>query len=504
MEFVVQTNSGKLRGFREGPVYRFAGIPFAAPPTGKRRFAAPARPQPWTGVRPALAFGPVSLQAVAPPAPDPIFAPQPVAEDCLTLNVWTPEPGAAGLPVMVYIHGGGLIGLSGADPIWHGDTFARDGFVFVTLNYRLGALGYLYLDEVVDGAEGSSGNGVLDQIAALGWVQENIAAFGGDPGRVTVMGQSAGGWSVSTLLASPLANGLMHRAVIQSGGGHHIRSAPTGSRVTRKYLELAGLNADLDALRSAPAERLYAAQEALQGFILGPQGADLLGDDVVLQMPFLPVPGSAAVPEVPHVAVAAGAGHRVDLLAGSNRNEYGLYRMLGSPQSLAVMRGNAGIALSRAGRSVGDVEQLYSRNHPDWPDTLVAEAIETDRFYRVPVLRMAEGHAAGSGRTFSYEFAYSNSEFGAAHCGELPFVFQRPDCALVRAMTSAPAPQELADRMHTAWGEFARTGRPAAPGLPEWPEFDTATRTTMIFDHPACTLEEDPRGDERAAWEGVI
>jgi para-nitrobenzyl esterase len=501
---VVQTNFGRLRGSAEGQVYRFAGIPFAAPPVGERRFAAPARPESWSGVRPAVEFGPASLQHQQPPAADPMFAPQRVDEDCLTLNVWTPDPGAAGLPVIAYIHGGGLIGLSGADPTWHGDTFARDGFVFVTLNYRLGALGYLYLDELVPGADGSSANGVLDQLAALRWIHENIAAFGGDPGCVTVMGQSAGGWSVATLIASPLADGLLHRAVIQSGGGHHVRTASIGTRVTRQYLRLAGLDADLDALRQAPAERLYAAQEALQGILAAPAGAGLLGDDVVLQMPFLPVPGTAAVPAVPHVAVAAGAGHRIDLMAGSNRDEYGLYRLIGAAQRVEVMRRNAHIVLHRAGRRADDVEQLYRKDHPGWADNLVAEAMETDRFYRVPVLRMAEGHSGRGGRTYVYEFAYANSEFGAGHCGELPFVFQRPDCALVREMTSAPAPAKLSDAMHAAWAAFARAGRPQAPGLPAWPEFDTVTRQTMVFDFPDCTVEADPRGNERTAWEGVI
>ena len=506
MEIVVQADDGRLSGRSEGGVHRFAGVPFAAPPVGARRFAPPARPARWDGVRPALRFGPASLQSGPRPEPDPVFAPQPVSEDCLTLNVWTPDVGAARLPVIVYIHGGGLIGLSGADPIWHGDTFARDGFVFVTINYRLGALGYLHLDDLVPGARDSASNGVLDQVAALRWVQENIAAFGGDPGCVTVMGQSAGGWSVSTLAASPLASGLLQRAVIESGGGHHVRTRSIGTRVTRKFLELAGLPADLDALRAAPAARLYAAQEALQGFIFAaPDGPALLGDDVVLQMPFLPVAGSAVVPEVPHRAVAAGAGRHLDLLAGSNRREYALYRMIGAQQGTAVMRNNVRIVLERAGRPVAEVDARYRKEDPELPDNLLAEAMETDRFYRVPVLRMAEGHSRAGGRTFVYEFSYSSdSEFGAGHCGELPFVFERPDCALVRTMTSAPAPAGLMDAMHGAWAAFARTGRPAGPGLPEWPEYNPASRATMVFDHPACTVAEDPRADQRAAWDGVI
>lgn len=179
--------------------------------------------------------------------------------------------------------------------------------------------------------------------------------------------------------------------------------------------------------------------------------------------------------------------------------------MIGAQQGTAVMRNNVRIVLERAGRPVAEVDARYRKEDPELPDNLLAEAMETDRFYRVPVLRMAEGHSRAGGRTFVYEFSYSSdSEFGAGHCGELPFVFERPDCALVRTMTSAPAPAGLMDAMHGAWAAFARTGRPAGPGLPEWPEYNPASRATMVFDHPACTVAEDPRADQRAAWDGVI
>jgi para-nitrobenzyl esterase len=487
-------------------VLRFAGVPFAAPPVGERRFGAAERPEAWSGVRPALEFGSVSVQAKGPPSGDGLFSSFPVSEDCLTLNLWTPELGAVGLPVILYLHAGGLVALSGAEPLWHGEAFARDGVVLVTINYRLGALGYLHLDDLVPGARETSCNGLSDQIAALQWVAENISAFGGDPDRVTVMGQSAGGWSVSTLLASPLAKGLFRRAIVQSGGGNHVFSRESGTRLAQKFLELAGVRPDLDELRAVPVERLYQAQEAVQRVFGGgsPEAIDLLGEDANLLMSFLPVVGADALPDVPLRAVAAGAGGDVDLLAGSCQDEYGMYRLVGGAYTEEQMLENARRVLAGAGRSAGAAERLYGGNRPGTDAALVAEAIETDRFFRLPVVRVAEGHSRSRGRTYLYEFHYRDSEYGSAHCIELPFVFDKPHHPLAKAMMPSGTPNDLIIGCHEAWVSFAEHGRPDSPNLPAWPEYDLTSRETMIFDHPTCHVQQDPRGDERALWDGVL
>src|SRR5215218_6876030 len=214
-ETVVRTTQGAVRGRTADGVAAFKGIPYAAPPFGADRFAPPRPAAPWDGVRDALAYGPTAPHpGYAPPydllLPDPIIP----GEDCLNLNVWTPDPGAGGLPVMVWIHGGAFVNGSGAVPTYDGTRFARDGVVLVTLNYRLGD-------------DGANDRGLLDQLAALEWVRDNVAAFGGDPGRVTVFGESAGAMSVGALLACPRAEGLFARAIAQSGAGHHAITPPT-------------------------------------------------------------------------------------------------------------------------------------------------------------------------------------------------------------------------------------------------------------------------------------
>lgn len=506
MESVVQVAAGRLAGTFDGAVHRFAGIPYAAAPIGPLRFQAPRPPVPWTGIRPAVDFGPVAVQGQQAQSAGAHFASLPTSEDCLTLNVWTPEPGAARLPVTVFIHGGGLVALSGADPIWHGDTFAADGVVHVTINYRLGVFGFLHLDELIPGLEDSGCNGMLDQIAALQWVRENIAAFGGDPDCVTVMGQSAGGWSVSNLLASPLAKGLFRRAIIESGGGVHVQSPATGTRVAQKVLQLAGVQPDADSLEHVSTAQLYAAQERLQGLLYGGSAAalDVLGDDAELLMAFLPVSDSGPLPELPYRALASGAAADVDLLAGGCRDEYGMYRLIGTPYGTEQMLANGQRQLAQAGRPPETAYNRYRANRPADVEGLVAEAIENDRFYRVPIIRMAENHQLGTGRTFMYELAYSGSEFGASHCLELLFIFDRPDCNLARDLMPGGMPPELASSMHDAWLSFVRTGDPSTAALPTWPQYEPVTRQTMTFDSPDCAVQFDPRGDERAIWDGVI
>ena len=260
MDVVVRCRLGEVRGVSWPGVVAFKGIPYAAAPFGPNRFGIPAPAQGWDGVRDALHYGPTAPKAPYRPPFD-VLLPEPViaGEDCLNLNVWTPDPGAGGLPVFVWIHGGAFVNGSGAIDAYAGAAFARDGIVCVTINYRLGADGFLYLGD----GPGAANRGLLDQVAALGWVRDNIAAFGGDPTNVTVGGESSGAMSVGTLLSMPTARGLFRRAVLQSGAGHHVHSAATGTKVTGYLAEMLGVAPTREEVAAVPLERLIEAQFAL-------------------------------------------------------------------------------------------------------------------------------------------------------------------------------------------------------------------------------------------------
>src|SRR5579875_2025324 len=259
MQTIVRTRQGAIEGNRMQGVLAFKGVPYAAPPFGPNRFQPPRPVEPWDGVRQALAYGPTVPKAPYFPPFDVLLPEVDIpGEDCLNLNIWTPEPGQARLPVMVWIHGGAFLNGSGAWPTCDGTHFARDGVVCVTINYRLGADGFLCLGDDVTNI------GLLDQIAALKWVQENIAAFGGDPDNVTIFGESAGGMSVATLMAMPAANGLFRRCIAQSGAGHHTFSLTTARRIGEYLAEKLGVEPTRQALASVPIDRLVRTQQELR------------------------------------------------------------------------------------------------------------------------------------------------------------------------------------------------------------------------------------------------
>ena len=316
MDTVVRTKQGTVRGRAAGGVVTFKGIPYAAPPFGAHRFQ-PLRPaESWDGVREALTYGPTVPKPPYIPPFDVLF-PEPViaGEDCLNLNIWTPDPGKAGLPVMVWIHGGTFVNGTGAIPTYDGSRFARDGVVCVTINYRLGVDGFLYL------GDGSANLGLLDQIAALTWVQENIAAFGGDPNNVTIFGQSAGGMSVATLLSIPRARGLFRRAIAQSGAGHYAISPETARKLGVYLAEKLGIEPTREAFAAVPLDSLLQAQAALSADVFMNPDPALWGEVSANQMPFEPVIDGDILPALPINRISAGAGKGVDVLIGTNTED---------------------------------------------------------------------------------------------------------------------------------------------------------------------------------------
>lgn len=504
MEPRVEIASGRIEGSHEEGVLVFRGIPYARPPQGALRLRPPLPPEPWPGVRDAKAFG-----ASAPQNPGRLAAllgapTESYAEDCLVLNVWTPGADAARRPVMVWLHGGGFTTGSGSQPIYRGACLAKRGdVVVVTVNYRLGALGYLHLAHRAEDAPGNLG--LRDQLAALEWVRENIAAFGGNPDGVTLFGESAGAMSVGTLLGTPRARGLFSRAILQSGAASNVYDPEDAQRVAETFMKELGLVPDdLEGLRAKPLEAVLSAQERAVAQLLA----------VVPQLPFQPVVDGDLLPRPPLEEIAAGLSRDVSVLIGTNLEEQKLYaptdpkalqlddegllrrcrRTLPAPGPDGRPRGEHAVQRYRAAREgrcdVSPRELWY--------------AIETDRWFRIPATRLAEQQAAHQPATYAYLFNWKSPALGgmlgSCHALEIPFVFGCVDDRLVqRFVGDHPAVAGVSRRMQDAWLAFARSGDPAHPELGEWPRYDADRRATMLFGEE-CRVEHAPFEAERAFW----
>ena len=503
----VTTSKGTLRGTEQAGVAAFKGIPFGAPPTGERRFRPPQPGEAWDGVRDATAYGPICPQMFFP-ADGPLSAlahVEPTDEDCLFLNVTTPDPGAGGLPVMVWIHGGGFSSGSGSHRLYESAALAGEGVVVVTLNYRLHALGFLYLDELFVGAEGTGNLGILDQIAALRWVQEDIAAFGGDPGNVTIFGESAGGMSVGTLLGTRAARGLFHRAIPQSGAGHHNLSAGAATRVARKLLEAVGVEpGDWDALLSVSAPELINAQLAM-AMPGSPALVEMLGDEATTKkMAFEPVVDGITRDKLPIEAIRGGEASDVDVLIGCNSDEWRLMHYA-IPEAVRGMAGPPDVNKLFAGSSMSgeDVLATYKRT-TGGDDEDVNLALETDMMFAAPARQLADAQVRHNPNVFRYRFSWrtpvADGVLGSCHALELPFVFGNLD---VPALLGDAPPAELSAAMRKAWTSFAASGDPNTDGLPSWPRHDPDAKQLMDFGTSVQVID-DPDAERLALWEGVL
>jgi para-nitrobenzyl esterase len=484
---VVHIENGDVSGVEDRGAIRFRGIPYAASPFGPNRFQPPVAAAPWDGVRDASGFG------VGVPQPrfegdpfDAYFNPLVQGVDCLMLDIWTPDVDSSGLPVMVWIHGGGFMTGTGSAPAHDGWTFARDGFVHVAINYRLGIDGFTFFDDGVENL------GLLDQIAALGWVQRNIAAFGGDPSRVTVFGQSGGAVAVMDLLAMPGAEGLFSRAIAMSGSPVAAATPESALRVTERLAERLGVEPTRDAFAAVSLERTVA--ETI------PMAMEFLdfaarGVEAFTVSPYRAVYGTASMPLSP---LAAAPNSTVPLMTGTLRNEAtGFLTALGMVPDLPDGVGRVMLQVLGAD---GAVERAFR----DSPRRLVrpvelVEAAWTDWAFRIPTLDLVDARTAPS---HVYEFRWESPSFpqglGANHALEVPFM--RDDLAAMRAvgpagvaLLGADAPDDLARRMHSAFAAFARTGDPG------WPAYTASTRSTLVF-NTVDALEDDPGASERLAW----
>lgn len=487
---IAETTSGPVEGREKDGVLLFAGIPYAAPPTGTRRFRAAEPVEPWREVRPAKRFGPA-----APQVPTGGLTSSTAVrwdEDCLFLNVTTPALDDGRRPVLFWIHGGGYRTGQGAVPWYNGARFASHGdLVVVSINYRLGALGFTDLSAFGADYATSGANGILDQITALRWVRDNIARFGGDPGRITIAGESAGAFSVCTLLASPLADGLFRGAIAQSGGAYHTLPPAAGRTVAQRLLAELEVE-DPEGLQGLPPEAILEAQGRISNDI--GEGAGTLETFGVAVPPFYPVEGNPVVPVTPQRAIADGASRGVPLLTGTNRHETTLW---GYGEVDAAR-------LERIAERYGAASALaaYRRNRPNASPGELLIAFTTDHMFRIPALRLLEARAAtAAAPSWLYWFCWESRAFegrlGATHALEIPFAFDNLDRPGVDVFLGpGDRPQDLAQAMHQAWIAFVRDQDPG------WEAYDLERRPTMKFD-TTCELVMDPDGDEREAWQGL-
>ncbi len=503
VEPVVTTTAGKVEGyFREG-LYVFKGIPYAAPPVGERRWLPPEPFKPWHGVRDAKKFN-----AIAPQNEQqmsiiraPVHEPQ--SEDCLFLNIWTPGLDNAKRPVMVWIHGGGFTGGSGSGPGYNGTTLAKRGnSVVVTINYRLGALGFMNLNEVTGGKIPATGNeGLLDQIAALKWVRDNIAAFGGDPGNVTIFGESAGGMSVGCLLAMPQARGLFHRAIPQSGAASTAQTIERAGQIAELFLQTVGIKAnDIAALKALTPEQLVAAQGDFMMKVA--DSHPKLGN-----LPFSPVIDGKELPVMPLEAVKKGESTNVAVLVGSTLNEWGLFSL--NDAAFATLTEPHAVARLRRFISADYIPGLleaYRKARAKRGESIsisdLFAAIQTDRMFRIPAVRLAEAKQKQKQPAYHYIYTWPSpalgGKLGACHAIELGFVFGSYE---KNFSGEGPAADALSMKTQDAWLAFARNGDPSCESLGKWPTYG-AKRETMLLGEK-CALVNDPYGEERKAWEAI-
>ncbi|MCJ7604842.1 MAG: carboxylesterase/lipase family protein [Dehalococcoidales bacterium] len=498
----VKVKSGVLEGMYRDGLHVFKGIPYAAPPVGELRWMPPQPVKPWEGVRPAREYGAMAPQPEMVPPPGMEAQEDEVQdEDCLFLNVFTPGLDDRKRPVMVWIHGGAFNLGSGSSPMYEASKLARNGdAVIVTLNYRLGELGFLRLKEVTGGIIPSSGNeGLLDQIAALLWVKENIAVFGGDPGNVTVFGESAGAMSIGCLLAMPAAKGTFHKAIMESGVGSTAVAREAAVETAKRFLKVLGIDGnDTDALRKLTPEQILEADTELRKPAIEGEAEKLTA--------MTPVIDGEIIPDVTNEMAKKGFSREIPTIVGTNLDEYRLFSMMEPPgftvdDTELKRRLSAFLTDEEITQIVGTYRAFLERRGEPAGNMDIWAAIQTDMMFRMPALEFVESQTKNGQKSYNYLFTWTNpagGPLGACHALELGFLFEAYEPMFCG---TGPDADKLSACMQDAWISFARTGNPGGKIIGEWPPYGEK-RLTMLLEKN-CHVEAAPYEDARSAWDNV-
>lgn len=514
MSRIIQTAAGQIQGLEHHDYHEFRGIPYAQPPVGRQRFAPPQPLEPWEGVRKADRFGDASVQEETS-----LFGIGHTSEDCLHLNVWTPCSDDQARPVMVWIHGGAYVTGSGAQLIYRGRDLARNGnVVVVTLNYRLGALGFLHLADRLGPDVGVSNNlGLQDQVAALRWVKQNIAAFGGDPDQITLFGESAGAMSIAALITMPSAQGLFQRAILQSGSGDMVLTRDEANQVADTFLAAAGVSPDdPEALWSLDKRQILKAQAVCNQVAidrgLHRQSVPHRG------MALVPMIDGDLLPQAPITALQGGAASGIPLLVGATRDEWNLFLHTPGPQGEDSLAKTRYKDLDKAGlikvcerdlpglgeKSANHYEQVALQRNADASYLDMYSAFESDRVFRIPTIRLAEAQSQHSSHVYHYSLDWDKGVFGACHAADIPLVFGNVTSGLGQFLTGGcSGAQKLSAIMQGCWIAFARSGNPATDSVGAWPGYNAEQRLVMCFDE-LCQVADDPHRDSRRFWDGIL
>lgn len=492
---IAETTHGKIQGFEDGQGLKtFLGIPYAKQPVGKLRFTPPQEPDKWDGIKQTVEFSPSCPQIKDKFESASLWK---QGEDCLSLNIWTPGLDSKKRPVIIYIHGGGFMNGGTSDPHYNGRFIAKRGdIVFASINYRINAFGFLFLEDFGKEFAGTGNNAIRDQLMAIRWIKKNAANFGGDPDNITVMGESAGSASVLILMGLPQAKGLFHKAIAESGGLNLIRTREQAKAHTAGFMELAGVK-DVTGLRSLSVEQIVQAiEDHLDSAGLE---ADLL---------YAPVIDGVVIPGDPLAAISNGAASGIALLTGTTLDEYRYWINYSGFLRYLPLRLVPYFSHQTRKKFHGHEDEIFDFYEKKYPDASCADhtfSFVTDMMFLIPHIQVAEEQSKYA-KVFMYRFDWKSRAkdyLGACHVIELLFALRTFDSPKSYYIVGPEPPMALSDAVQGAWVAFARSGNPNTVGLPAWPSYDDKSRATMIMNIQS-RVADDLEKDVRLFYKGIL